>query len=242
MTRVRDIALLQGGCRAGRRGRRRRPDCRVRRPPVTTRCARGATSWWAAASHPATSSSRTRPRLRSRSRRTCSPATDPRARCPGGDPPAGRGPDAGRRRAGRRRRPAAAAVAGVDGGARCRRGLRARPARLVRARARPDPSAVPAPVAARDGATHIVGGVPGPLAHDRVLAVALVAATVAAVAGTAVALVPGLERVTAAIALGAMVAPPDPIAVEAVAGPVRMPRRLLTVLQSEGCSTTPPPW
>ena len=65
------------------------------------------------------------------------------------------------------------------------------------------------------------------------LAVALVAATVAAVAGTAVALVPGLS-VTAAIALGAMVAPPDPVAVEAVAGSVRMPRRLLTVLQSEG--------
>ena len=65
------------------------------------------------------------------------------------------------------------------------------------------------------------------------LAVALVAATVAAVAGTAAALVPGLT-VTAAIALGAMVAPPDPVAVEAVAGPVRMPRRLLTVLQSEG--------
>jgi CPA1 family monovalent cation:H+ antiporter len=65
------------------------------------------------------------------------------------------------------------------------------------------------------------------------LAVALVAVTVAAVAGTAVALVPGLS-VTAAIALGAMVAPPDPVAVEAVAGPVRMPRRLLTVLQSEG--------
>ena len=65
------------------------------------------------------------------------------------------------------------------------------------------------------------------------LAVALVAATVTAVAGTAAALVPGLI-VTAAIALGAMVAPPDPVAVEAVAGPVRMPRRLLTVLQSEG--------
>jgi monovalent cation/hydrogen antiporter len=65
------------------------------------------------------------------------------------------------------------------------------------------------------------------------LAVALVAATVAAVAGIAAALVPGLGA-TAAIALGAMVAPPDPVAVEAVAGPVRMPRRLLTVLQSEG--------
>ncbi len=65
------------------------------------------------------------------------------------------------------------------------------------------------------------------------LAVALVVVTVAATAGTAVALVPGIG-VSAAIALGAMVAPPDPVAVEAVAGPVRMPRRLLSVLQSEG--------
>lgn len=65
------------------------------------------------------------------------------------------------------------------------------------------------------------------------LAVGLVVATAAAVAGTAVVLVPGIG-VSAAIALGAMVAPPDPVAVEAVAGPVRMPRRLLAVLQSEG--------
>lgn len=65
------------------------------------------------------------------------------------------------------------------------------------------------------------------------LAIALVVATVAAVAGTAFLLVPGIG-ITAAIALGAMVAPPDPVAVEAVAGPVRMPRRLLSVLQSEG--------
>jgi CPA1 family monovalent cation:H+ antiporter len=65
------------------------------------------------------------------------------------------------------------------------------------------------------------------------LAVALVVATVAAVAGTATLFVPG-TGISAAIALGAMVAPPDPVAVEAVAGPVRMPRRLLAVLQSEG--------
>lgn len=65
------------------------------------------------------------------------------------------------------------------------------------------------------------------------LAVALVVVTVAAVAGTAVLLVPGIG-LSAAIVLGAVVAPPDPVAVEAVAGPVRMPRRLLTVLQSEG--------
>lgn len=66
-----------------------------------------------------------------------------------------------------------------------------------------------------------------------VLAVALVIATVAVVAGTAALLVPGIG-LTAAVALGAMVAPPDPVAVEAVAGPVRIPRRLLGVLQAEG--------
>lgn len=65
------------------------------------------------------------------------------------------------------------------------------------------------------------------------LAVALVVVTVAAVAGTTMMLVPGIA-LTAAIALGAMVAPPDPVAVEAVAGSVRIPRRLLAVLQSEG--------
>ncbi len=65
------------------------------------------------------------------------------------------------------------------------------------------------------------------------LAVALVAVTIMAVAGIVAALIPGLG-ITAAVVLGAMVAPPDPVAVEAVAGPVRMPRRLLTVLQSEG--------
>ena len=65
------------------------------------------------------------------------------------------------------------------------------------------------------------------------LAVALVVATIAAVAGTVWLLVPGIG-LTAAVALGAMVAPPDPVAVEAVAGRVRIPRRLLTVLQAEG--------
>lgn len=64
-------------------------------------------------------------------------------------------------------------------------------------------------------------------------AVALVVATVAAVGAVSFWLVPGIT-VTAAIALGAMVAPPDPVAVEAVAGPVRIPRRLLATLQSEG--------
>ncbi|MDL5158822.1 Na+/H+ antiporter [Actinomycetospora termitidis] len=64
------------------------------------------------------------------------------------------------------------------------------------------------------------------------LAVGLVVATVAAVAGTLVALT-GVT-VAAALALGAAVAPPDPVAVEAVAGPLGVPRRLVSTLQSEG--------
>ncbi|MCW0215033.1 MAG: Na+/H+ antiporter [Pseudonocardia sp.] len=65
------------------------------------------------------------------------------------------------------------------------------------------------------------------------LAVALVVVTVIAVWGVTALLVPGIS-VTAAVALGAMVAPPDPVAVEAVAGPVGIPRRVIAVLQSEG--------
>ena len=65
------------------------------------------------------------------------------------------------------------------------------------------------------------------------LAVALVAVTAAVVAGISWAFVPALG-LPAAIALGAIVAPPDPVAVEAVAGKVNMPRRLVTVLQTEG--------
>ncbi|MFY9635767.1 Na+/H+ antiporter [Pseudarthrobacter sp. BIM B-2242] len=65
------------------------------------------------------------------------------------------------------------------------------------------------------------------------LAVALVVITTAVVAGAAWLLIPGIG-IPAAIALGAMVAPPDPVAVESVAGRVHMPRRLITVLQSEG--------
>ncbi len=64
------------------------------------------------------------------------------------------------------------------------------------------------------------------------LAIGLVIATVAAVAGTLVALT-GVG-LAAALALGAAVAPPDPVAVEAVAGPLRVPRRLVATLQSEG--------
>ncbi|GAA2608448.1 Na+/H+ antiporter [Actinomadura fulvescens] len=65
------------------------------------------------------------------------------------------------------------------------------------------------------------------------LAVLLVLVTTAAVAVTVWAVVPGVT-LAAAVALGAVIAPPDPVAAEAVAGPLRMPRRLLTVLKTEG--------
>ncbi len=65
------------------------------------------------------------------------------------------------------------------------------------------------------------------------LAVGLVVVTTAAVAGAAWLLIPGIG-LPAAIALGAMVAPPDPVAVESVAGKVKMPRKIMNVLQSEG--------
>ena len=65
------------------------------------------------------------------------------------------------------------------------------------------------------------------------LAVLLVATTIAVVGAAVTWLVPGIA-LGAALAVGAAVAPPDPVAVEAVAGPLRMPRRLVTVLQSEG--------
>ncbi|GAB2538334.1 cation:proton antiporter [Brachybacterium huguangmaarense] len=66
-----------------------------------------------------------------------------------------------------------------------------------------------------------------------VLALGLTAVTAFAVAGIAWALVPGIG-IPLALMLGAMVAPPDPIAVDAVAEPARMPRRLVSVLQTEG--------
>ncbi len=65
------------------------------------------------------------------------------------------------------------------------------------------------------------------------LAVGLVVASTAVVAGAAWLMIPGIG-IPAAIALGAMVAPPDPVAVDSIAGRVHMPRRLITVLQSEG--------
>ncbi|KAE8765010.1 cation:proton antiporter [Georgenia thermotolerans] len=65
------------------------------------------------------------------------------------------------------------------------------------------------------------------------LALLLTVVTIAAVAGTVAALVPGVS-VAAAVAIAAAVAPPDPIAAEAVAGPLGIPRRIVSALQSEG--------
>jgi len=58
------------------------------------------------------------------------------------------------------------------------------------------------------------------------LAVALVFVTAAAVAAVASAVVPGLP-LASAVVLGALVAPPDPVATSAVGAPLHLPRRML---------------
>ncbi|MFE0349912.1 Na+/H+ antiporter [Streptomyces griseoluteus] len=65
------------------------------------------------------------------------------------------------------------------------------------------------------------------------LAVALVFVTTICVAAVAHAIVPGLP-VAAAVALGALIAPPDPVAATAVAGQLGLPRRLVSILEGEG--------
>src|SRR5579884_4151835 len=65
------------------------------------------------------------------------------------------------------------------------------------------------------------------------LAVALVLVTTAAVAGVFHLLLPALP-LGAAVALGALVSPPDPVAAASVAGSVGTPRRLLGILETEG--------
>ncbi|MEY9874936.1 Na+/H+ antiporter [Streptacidiphilus sp. MAP12-33] len=65
------------------------------------------------------------------------------------------------------------------------------------------------------------------------LAVALVLVTAAAVAGAMHWITPAMP-VAAAVALGALISPPDPIAAGAVAQSVGLPRRLLGVLETEG--------
>jgi Na+/H+ antiporter len=64
------------------------------------------------------------------------------------------------------------------------------------------------------------------------LSIGLVVVTAFAVAGVAVALLPGLP-LAAAVALGAVVAPPDAVAATAVARRVGMPRRIVTLLEGE---------
>ncbi|MGW1894834.1 Na+/H+ antiporter [Streptomyces sp. NPDC002004] len=65
------------------------------------------------------------------------------------------------------------------------------------------------------------------------LAVALVLVTTAAVGFVAHSIVPGLP-IAAAVALGALAAPPDPVAATAVASRLGLPRRLVSILEGEG--------
>ncbi len=65
------------------------------------------------------------------------------------------------------------------------------------------------------------------------LAVALVFVTTGAVAAVANAVVPGIT-LAGAFALGALVAPPDPVAATAVAGSLGLPRRMISILEGEG--------
>lgn len=64
------------------------------------------------------------------------------------------------------------------------------------------------------------------------LAVGLVVATAFAVAAVAHALIPGIPW-AAALALGAIVAPPDEIAATAIASRLAVPRRIVTILEGE---------
>jgi Na+/H+ antiporter len=66
-----------------------------------------------------------------------------------------------------------------------------------------------------------------------VYSVVLVVLTILAVIWTAMIFIPGMT-IAAAVAIGAAVAPPDPVAVEAVAEPVGIPRRIVATLQTEG--------
>jgi Na+/H+ antiporter len=65
------------------------------------------------------------------------------------------------------------------------------------------------------------------------LAVVLVVVTTIAVASVVRSLLPSVT-LAAAVAFGALVSPPDPVAAEAVAGRIHLPRRLESILQTEG--------
>lgn len=66
-----------------------------------------------------------------------------------------------------------------------------------------------------------------------VMSVALVFLTIAALTATAMWLMPGIG-LAAAMVLAAAIAPPDPVAVDAVAGPAGIPKRITGTLQTEG--------
>src|SRR5262245_20030129 len=70
------------------------------------------------------------------------------------------------------------------------------------------------------------------LGHIVSLAIGLVLASAAAVAGVAVALVPGMTW-SIAVALGAIVSPPDEVAAAAVMERLAVPRRVVALLQGE---------
>lgn len=63
--------------------------------------------------------------------------------------------------------------------------------------------------------------------------VLLVFSTIAALAGATYFLLPGIG-LTAAIVLSSALAPPDPVAVNAVAEPAGIPKRIMVTLQTEG--------
>lgn len=65
------------------------------------------------------------------------------------------------------------------------------------------------------------------------LAVVLIVVTAGTAAATALAFSP-IVSIPLALALGAVVAPPDPVAVDAIATKVKMPRRLTSLLETEG--------
>lgn len=65
------------------------------------------------------------------------------------------------------------------------------------------------------------------------MSIVLVFLTIAALTGTALIMLPGIG-IAAAIVLASALAPPDPVAVDAVAGPAGIPRRITGTLQTEG--------
>jgi NhaP-type Na+/H+ or K+/H+ antiporter len=82
------------------------------------------------------------------------------------------------------------------------------------------------------GILHLAARLPGQLRLITVLAVGLVLATAAAVAAVARALVPGLSWAPA-LALGAIVSPPDAVAATSIARRLGIPYRIITILEGE---------